>query len=73
MLKIIVAAALAAATGLASAKTEFCRGFEEGYKTIMGDGVLVPMCPLEPLTPMGSTPYREGLKAGMEQGRKDKR
>ena len=51
-------------SSLASA-SEFCAGFEEGWKTVNGDMSLVPMCPLEPLTPLGSTPYREGLKAGM--------
>jgi len=44
---------------------EFCDGFEEGYKTIKGDMVLVPLCPLAPITPLNSTDFREGLKAGM--------
>lgn len=47
-------------------KSEFCQGFEEGYKTVKGDMILVPLCPLEPLTPLGSTPFREGIKAGMK-------
>ena len=45
----------------------FCSGFEEGYKSIKGDMVLVPMCPLAPLTPMGSTDFREGIKAGIRK------
>lgn len=49
----------------AMAQSEFCAGFEEGYKTVKGDIALVPMCPLEPITPIGSSPFREGLKAGM--------
>ena len=49
--------------------SEFCEGFEEGYKTVKGDVGLVPMCPLEPLTPLGSTPYREGIKAGIKEAR----
>jgi hypothetical protein len=48
-----------------SAMTPFCAGFSEGFKSVKGDMVLVPMCPLEPLTPLGSTPFREGLKAGI--------
>jgi hypothetical protein len=48
------------------AKSEFCTGFEEGYKTVKGDMVLVPLCPLAPLTPLGSTPFREGIKAGIQ-------
>ena len=46
-------------------KTDFQSGFEEGYKSIKGDMVLVPLCPLEPLTPLGSTSFREGIKAGI--------
>ena len=49
----------------ARAESAFCAGFELGYKTIKGNMVLVPLCPLEPLTPLGSTPFQEGLKAGM--------
>lgn len=44
---------------------EFCDGFEEGYKTIQGEMVLVPLCPLEPLAPLGSNSYREGIKPGL--------
>ena len=49
------------------AKSEFCRGFEEGYRMVKGDMVIVPICPIPPITPIGSTPYREGLKAGIER------
>jgi len=48
-----------------SIASDFCNGFEIGYKTVKGNNVLVPLCPLEPLTPLGSTPYQEGLKSGM--------
>lgn len=53
-------------TSSAVAESEFCSGFEMGYKTVKGNMVLVPLCPLEPLTPLGSTSYQEGLKAGMQ-------
>ena len=49
----------------AVAGEEFCAGFEQGYKTVKGNMVLVPLCPLEPLTPLGSTPFQEGIKAGI--------
>ena len=49
----------------AGPQEEFCAGFAEGYKSVKGDGVLVPLCPLAPLTPLGSTPFREGIKAGI--------
>ncbi|MBD8426995.1 hypothetical protein D5Y65_25970 [Klebsiella pneumoniae] len=52
-------------TGKDTHKT-FEDGFREGYKSIKGDMVLVPLCPLPPLTPLGSTPYREGIKAGIK-------
>ena len=56
------------AAASAQRTSEFCRGFEEGYKSLSGG--LVPLCPLEPLTPLGSTPFREGLKAGTSAARK---
>lgn len=55
---------------IAFAKSDFCNGFEVGYKSIKGDFSLVPLCPLEPLTPLGSTPYREGILKGQEVARK---
>ena len=54
----------------ASAKSEFCMGFEEGYKMVKGDYAFVPFCPFEPFTPFGSTPFREGLKAGIKAANK---
>lgn len=52
-------------TGLMVGKQEFCNGFAEGYKSIKGEMGLVPMCPMAPITPMGSTAFREGIKAGI--------
>ena len=49
----------------ASPRGGFCEGFEEGYKSIKGNNVIVPICPLAPITPIGSTPFREGIKAGI--------
>lgn len=45
--------------------SEFCDGFNEGYKTIKGNVVIVPICPIPPITPIGSTAFREGIKAGI--------
>lgn len=45
--------------------SEFCDGFNEGYKTIKGNMVIVPICPLAPITPIESTAFREGIKAGI--------
>lgn len=61
-----VALLLALFSGGAMADSAFCTGFEEGYKTVKGDMVIVPICPIEPITPINSTPFREGIKAGME-------
>lgn len=52
-------------SGSLYAKSDFCRGFEIGYKTIKGNNSYVPYCPYEPYTPYNSTPYQEGLKAGI--------
>lgn len=43
----------------------FRDGFIEGYKAIKGNNVVVPVASVAPVTPVGSTPFREGLKAGM--------
>jgi hypothetical protein len=51
--------------GPALADSDFCNGFELGYNTIKGNMVIVPICPIEPITPIGSTPFQEGIKAGM--------
>ena len=48
-----------------AAQDDFCRGFEEGYKSIKGELVIVPICPIAPITPIGSTDFREGIKAGI--------
>lgn len=53
------------ATSAFADQSEFCAGFEEGYKSIKGSMVLVPLCPLAPITPVNSTPFREGIKAGI--------
>ena len=50
-------------------REDFCDGFQEGWKTVKGEMSVVPICPIAPITPLGSTPYREGLKAGMQRGR----
>ncbi len=67
VIRSIICLLFAAAALLAHAgpQEEFCAGFAEGYKSVKGDGVLVPLCPLAPLTPLGSTPFREGIKAGI--------
>jgi len=49
--------------------SDFCAGFEMGYKTVKGNMVVVPVCPVAPVTPVGSTPYQEGIKAGMRAAR----
>lgn len=53
----------------AFAGSEFCKGFEVGYKTVKGNSVIVPICPIPPITPIGSTPYQEGIKAGIHAAR----
>ena len=69
-LAVFVALFLAAPPSEAYAQnSSFCRGFSEGWKTLKGELAIVPICPIEPITPIGSTPYREGIKAGMRAAR----
>ncbi len=49
----------------ASAASPFCDGFAQGFKSIKGNMAMVPMCPLEPLTPLGKTPFQMGILAGI--------
>lgn len=62
---LLAALALLVSTTVFAGRAEFCAGFAEGYKTVKGNNALVPICPVPPITPIGSTDYREGIKAGM--------
>ena len=42
---------------------DYQKGFEEGYRMIIA--------PIQPLTPLGSTPFREGLKAGINLAKRN--
>lgn len=53
------------ATTAMADQVEFCAGFEQGYQAIKGNMVIVPICPIEPITPINSTPFQEGIKAGI--------
>jgi len=65
-LSVLVASLALFVTSFAFAgQDEFCAGFAEGYKSIKGDLAMVPMCSMAPMTPMGSTDFREGIKAGI--------
>jgi len=47
-------------------REQFCEGFSEGFKSIRGNRARVPRCPLpRQVTPVDSTPFREGIKAGI--------
>lgn len=48
---------------------EFCAGFAEGWRSVRGEQAKLPACPAEPATPNGSTPFREGVKAGIRAAR----
>lgn len=45
---------------------QFKAGFEEGYRAIKGNNAVLPVYPVQPVTPVGSTPFREGIKAGIK-------
>ena len=65
---------LIAPIGATAGEREFCAGFSEGYKTIKGDMVIVPICHYAraPMTPVSSTDFREGIKAGMAAARTER-
>lgn len=49
---------------------DFCSGFREGYKAVKGNLAVVPVCPVPPITPVGSTAYGEGVRRGMAEARR---
>lgn len=59
-------------------KTEFCKGWEEGYcegwKDVKGQFSICPVTPICPIPPIGKDNYKggynEGFKAGMKKARK---
>ena len=65
MKKLLVSIFVFASIVANAGQTEFCAGFNEGYKSVKGDMVIVPICPIAPITPIGSTDFREGIKAGI--------
>ncbi len=50
-------------------RSEFCAGFEEGYRAIKGVMCLVPLCPIE-LTPIDKTDFQAGIAAGVRAASK---
>jgi len=48
-----------------AAQPQFCAGFNEGYRSIMGNLVVIPICPLSPLTPLGMTDFQNGIGFGI--------
>ena len=70
LMTIAVLCSLVTVSRVDAQNTDFCNGFSEGWKTLKGELTIVPICPIEPITPIGSTPYREGLKAGMAAARR---
>jgi hypothetical protein len=62
---IVLATLMMAPISAPADRAEFCAGFEEGYRMVKGDLVIAPLCPLKPITPIGSTDFREGIRAGI--------
>lgn len=52
-------------------QSEFCEGFEKGYKSVKGTVVVVPVCPVAPVPGPDSDYYLEGVKKGAEEGEDD--
>lgn len=51
-------------------RKQFCAGYEEGFRSIKGKHAYLPTCPYAPSTPYGSTPFREGIKAGIARAQR---
>lgn len=47
----------------------FKEGFLEGWKLVRGKNAIEPILPIEPITPIGKTPYEVGLLLGMERAK----
>ena len=71
MISTLMAGLFALALSSRVFASDFCDGFVEGYKSMAGNNAFVPMCPFEPFTPFGSTPFREGIKAGIAAAKRD--
>lgn len=61
---------LGVASSVFASQEAFCAGFEQGYKSIKGDMAIVPTCPFAPTIPIGSTDFREGIKAGIRAAKR---
>lgn len=44
--------------------SDFCEGFESGFKSVKGEFAFPPLCPLKPLTTTGKTDYQLGKQIG---------
>ena len=44
----------------------FRDGFIEGYKSVKGNNVVVPVVPIAPVTPVGKSAFQMGIAAGIE-------
>ena len=70
VLRALIAIAISViGTSATAGQAEFCAGFGEGYKSVKGDMVIIPICPIAPIAPIGSNDYREGIKAGIRAAR----
>jgi hypothetical protein len=66
---ITLASVIFFATVSGALASEFCDGFKAGYETVKGTNVWIPYCPFEGFTPYDSTPFNEGVKAGIKAAR----
>ena len=52
---------------------DYAAGFEEGFRAVAGSAAHLPHLPHQPHTKHGQTPFRMGIRKGIEKGceRKD--
>ena len=44
--------------------SDYCNGFRQGYKSVKPYAV-VPVCPIQPIARYGTSPFVEGVRAGV--------
>ncbi len=51
---------------------DYREGFVQGYRAVRGSTVIIPVIPVQPVTKVGQTPFRMGLRNGIAAGFRNK-
>ena len=47
---------------------DYRAGFEQGFRAVAGANAVLPVVPVQPVTRVGQTPFRMGIRKGIEKG-----